>query len=131
MRLGETSIDSRLLIGGSHSTRLVSGRLFQVSFSVVQVWCIIFADVFVTGANHAPDVRRRRGKKIVVTGASLCASFSDETGVMFVPWAHFDRLRRIVRGGNLPMECLRMGRSQRSILTVMAPGSCCGGWIDG
>ncbi len=67
----------------------------------MHVWYIVPAGVSVTGAGHAPNVRKC-GNMVVVTGVNVCASFLDETGVMSVPCAYFDRLHRIVRGEYLP-----------------------------
>ena len=50
------------------------------------------------GAQHAPDVRRRRANKIVVTGVNVRASIavSDETRVMIVPYEPHDSVRPVL-----------------------------------
>lgn len=65
---------------------------------------IIVAGVSLTSTSHAPEVRRRCWNKIAVRGVNVDASSADELEVMFVIRAHFDRLRRDVKGETCPVR---------------------------
>lgn len=76
------------------------------------------------GAAHAPDARKRRANKIVVTGVSIRASFSvsDETRVMVLLYEPHESVRKVLNA--VPLETVpnaKAGHVPENWRTVKVP----------